>query len=502
MWRQEVNIGFDFLKARGKLRDGAAGLRRQAGVKRPGRFVRMPDDKNARAFARPGRSHRCGETSGHTPAPALISICLSEEHHMPGNSLETLELHLTGMAYGGEAFGREASGRMVFVPFALAGERVRVKVVEGHRSWARAQLTEILDPSSDRIEPRCRHFGACGGCHYQHIAYPRQVEEKASILRAQLQRLGGLSDPRVATPIPSACPWNTRNHIQFDLTPDGALGFHPWGVSPPNESRTVLPITECHLPEAPLNELWPRLTLDPESSIERVALRLGADDESMLVLHSAEPATAEAFIELPASVVWLDPSGVSVLAGSSYLPVEVSGVRFRVAAGSFFQIHTQLAAAMVQHVLSRLAPERTGHVLDLYAGVGLFSAFLAPAAGQVTAIELSPSASDDFRFNLDPYDNVSLYEASVEQALPELEGTFDAILADPPRAGLGQAVITQLTRLAPSQLVYVSCDAATLARDARSLTSAGFSLREITLFDLFPQTFHMETVSVWDRCSP
>jgi 23S rRNA (uracil1939-C5)-methyltransferase len=282
------------------------------------------------------------------------------------------------------------------------------------------------------------------------------------------------------------------------MAPDGALGFHPWSTASAGREASVLPITECHLPEPPLNDLWPHLTLDPQSGVERVALRLGSEDESMIVLHSGEPVSGEATIELPASVVWLDPSGPTVLAGSEALAFEVMGTRFGVSAASFFQVHTRLAGTMVQHVLARLDPGPAMHTLDLYAGVGLFSAFLAPSAGRVTAVEVAPSACDDFRVNLDAFDNVNLYEAPAEQALPEMPSPIDAVIADPPRAGLGQAVIGHVARLAPHRLVYVSCDAATLARDARWLQSAGFALREVTLFDLFPQTFHMETVSVWD----
>ena len=422
-----------------------------------------------------------------------------EARSMPRTSGEIIELTLTGMAYGGEAFAREASGRMVFVPFALAGERVRAEVIERHKSWARARLAEILDPSPDRIEPRCRHFRACGGCHYQHAAYSRQVEDKASIVRSQLQRLGGLADPPISAGVPSPSPWNTRNHIQFHLTPDGALGFQPWGVSSSDEEFPVLPISECHLPEPLLNDLWPRLVLDPESGVQRVALRLGADDEMMVTLQAAEPPSAEALVELPASVVWLDPSGASVLAGADHLPFKVAGLNFRVSADSFFQVHTSLAGDLARHVVAHLEPHPGDHILDLYAGVGLFSAFLASAGARVTAVELSPSACHDFRSNLDAYDRVGLFESSVEQALPELEGPFEAVVADPPRAGLGEFAIAELARLSPSRLVYVSCDPATLARDARSLMSAGFALREVKPFDLFPQTLHIETVSLWER---
>ena len=370
---------------------------------------------------------------------------------MPRTSGEIIELMLTGMAYGGEAFGRQASGRMVFVPFALAGERVRAEVIESHQSWARARLAEVLDPSPDRIEPRCRHFRACGGCHYQHAAYARQVEDKAAIVRSQLQRLGGLADPPISAGVPSPSPWNTRNHIQFHLTPDGALGFQPWGVSSSDEEFPVLPISECHLPEPPLNDLWPRLALDPESGIKRVALRLGAADEVMVTLQAAEPPSAEALVELPASVVWLDPSGVSVLAGADHLPFEVAGLNFRVSADSFFQVHTLLAGDLARHVVAQLEPNPGDHILDLYAGVGLFSAFLASAGARVTAVELSASACHDFRSNLDAFDGVGLYELSVEQALPELEGPFEAVVADPPRAGLGQFAIAELARLSPSR---------------------------------------------------
>jgi 23S rRNA (uracil1939-C5)-methyltransferase len=407
-------------------------------------------------------------------------------------SEERLDLRLEGMAYGGDAFGRDAAGRMVFVPFALPEERVAAQVIEAHAHWCRARLMEVLEPSADRITPRCQHFGVCGGCHYQHVRPPVQPAIKQAILRAQLARLGGFPDPPVLPAVPSPSPWNYRNHVQFSQTPDGRLGFLA------AHSHQSFPIEECYLPEATIGALWPALQIDPIAGLERVALRC-AGDEAQIIFHAEADPEVGLELDLRASAVWLSPSGTHNLAGNSALVFDVNRRLFRVHAASFFQVNSALTPTLVDLVLDGLQLRPGQTVIDLYAGVGLFSAFVAERGAQVVAIEQSSSACDDFVVNLDEFPAVSLYQASVEEALPALPVRPDAVVADPPRAGLGREVVTALTSHSPARLVYVSCNPSTLARDGRMLTDAGYHLEQVTPVDQFPQTFHIESVSAWSR---
>jgi len=411
----------------------------------------------------------------------------------PDRPHETLELTLTGMAYGGDAFGREPSGRMLFVPFALPGERVRVRVQEAHDRWARATLLEVLAPSPDRVPPRCRHFAVCGGCHYQHLSYAAQLRLKAEIVRSQLERLGGFESPPVEPTVPSPSPWNTRNHLQFSLSREGRLGFQAAG------SHRVVAIEECHLPDPSLADLWPRLDLAPIPGLLRVVLRSGADGETMIALEAETEPEVELALDLPASVVWVEPGGASVLAGVDRLMQDVLGRRFVVRAASFFQVNSSLTGDLVRRVLEALLPQSGETIFDLYAGVGLFSAFVAAAGARVVAVEESPEACADFEANLAEFDSVDLYESPVEVALPAIPARPDAVIVDPPRAGLEREALEALIACSPRRLVYVSCDPATLARDGKRLAQAGYHLERVTPIDLFPQTYHIETLSLWLR---
>ena len=407
---------------------------------------------------------------------------------------------LEKLTYGGEAMGRLPDGRAVFVPFALPGEQVCVRLVEEKRGHARAELMEVRVPSPERIAPRCKHFGACGGCHYQHMPYAVQLRAKESILCDQLQRIGCIESPPLRPIVPSPQEWHYRNHVQFHLSDEGKLGFVAAG-----NVATVIPISECHLPEAPLNDLWPQLAFDPGLNLDRVSLRLGVEGEMMLVLESPSPEPPELEIEADASVVHLYGEDAVVLAGEDSLAIAVKACQglpsreFRVSAASFFQVNTPMAAEMANCLLTILPVSPITILLDVYCGVGLFGAFFAPRVGRVIGIESSSSACGDFVVNLDEFDNVELYEAPAEDVLPALDVRPDIVIVDPPRAGLDRRVVDGILALSPKTLAYVSCDPSTLARDAARLIAGGYRLVQVTPFDLFPQTYHIESVSLFEK---
>jgi 23S rRNA (uracil1939-C5)-methyltransferase len=219
----------------------------------------------------------------------------------------------------------------------------------------------------------------------------------------------------------------------------------------------------------------------------------------MVVLESDDPEPVEMEVDLPVSVVHQGPGGTLVLGGDDHILIEVLGRPFRVSAESFFQVNTVMAEKMVTHLLENLDFGVQDTLIDAYCGVGLFSAFLAPKVAQLIGIEAHPQSCEDFAVNLDEFENVELYEASVADVLSSLELPPDILVADPPRSGLGRATLEGIQHLRPRSIVYVSCDPATLGRDARFLVEMGYRLRQVTPFDLFPQTYHIESISFWFR---
>jgi len=415
---------------------------------------------------------------------------------------------LDKLTYGGDAMGRLPDGRAVFVPFGLPGERVRIRLVQEKKNFARAELLEILEPSPQRITPKCEHFfvplspeggkgtgvRGCGGCHYQNLPYEAQLEAKTEILRDQLQRIGKIENPPVQPMVACPDPWNYRNHVQFHLTDDCKLGYVGAGFG---ASPSIIPVSECHLPEPSINVLWPQLEFEAGASFERISLRSGADDDLMLILESDNLEAPELELEAGISVVHLTDNDVLVMAGEDHIFMQVLERDFCVSAGSFFQTNTVMAEKMVRHLLDKLPlPAKT--ILDVYCGVGLFSAFLAPQCERLIGIEVSPSACEDFAVNLDEFDNVELYEGAAENVIPHLEVEQAIVLLDPPRSGVDKRALDGIRQLAPQVIAYVSCDPSTLARDAARLIAGGYHLVDFTPFDLFPQTYHIESISLFE----
>ena len=403
------------------------------------------------------------------------------------------EAIIQSLVYGGSGMGRLADGRAVFIPFTLPGEKVKARIKEEKKGFVMAEVLEILQPSSQRIRPRCPHYGMCGGCHYQHISYELQVVYKKEIFVEQLQRIGNIEIPIISQVVKSNEAWNYRNALQFHLSPNGKLGFER------SNSHDTLEIQECHLPCSALSETWPQLDFEFLPEIERVELRQGDDDEILLALYSQNSTPPEFETELPISAVHISPQGQIVLAGNDCLRISVLGKSLRVNAGSFFQVNHFIAENIISILLEKIRLTKEMVILDGYCGVGLFSVFLAPLVSRCLGVEVSSSACRDYALNLDANDNVELYEGSAEEVLPLLEVKPDLVVLDPPRSGIERRALAALVKMAPEQLVYISCNPATLARDAKHLIEAGYKLEESILMDMFPQTFHIESLNFFSK---
>lgn len=420
---------------------------------------------------------------------------------------DVITLDLTAIAHGGEAFGRH-EGKVVFVPYTLPSERVRARLVDDHERWARAELVEVLTADDDRVDPPCPYFGPglCGGCQWQHIRYERQLTLKQEIVADQLRRLGRLPDPPVRPTLSVGEPFAYRNHVQFAVHPEGKLGFARAG------SHEIIPIERCLLLHPLLDELHSALQFDEEEPgpalaewLQRLSLRAGVTTGQQLVLfegRSDEPPELE--VDLPVSCVFLARDGrLQPLIGPPYIEEQVTGRVYRVSATSFFQVNTAGAEVLVSLVRRYLDPQPNDTLLDAYCGVGLFGLALSDQVGHLIGIEEDPHACEDFAWNardLAP-ERVTLHEGPAAEVLAALDEPIDLAVVDPPRSGVGKEALQELTRLGPRRIVYVSCDPATLARDAKFLQAGGYELVEVQPIDLFPQTFHIESVSLWIRNS-
>lgn len=405
---------------------------------------------------------------------------------------ETFELELTGMAHGGSAIGRH-DGRTIFVPYAIPGEKIIARIVQDKLRFATAEVVRVIKQSEWRVEPRCPHFGAgkCGGCHLQHMDYAAQLEFKRQVVVDQLARIGGFHDVIVHPTIGSPDPWAYRSHVTFHATKNGELGF----IRTDNEH--IIPIEECHIIRPELLDLFYAVDLEGIDTLDRVRLQVGSDsDDITLILNTVDDEEPEIESDIPASINFITKDGIPVhLIGKDHLTYTVKGHTFRVTAGGFFQVNLAQAEALVDQVLTRLDLKGHERVIDLFAGVGLFTAFMAERANHVTSVESYPPAVSDADQNLDQFDNIDLIEGDVEDVLPELEGKFDAVVLDPPRAGLEGDALDALADLRPQKIIYVSCDLATFARDAKRLVAQGYTLLDVQPVDMFPHTASIELVA-------
>lgn len=386
-------------------------------------------------------------------------------------TVRTIELHLEDMAYQGAAIGRE-DGRVVFAEYGIPGEDVVVAIERDRKDHSLGRVVAVRTPSPERVDPPCPYFGVCGGCQWQHIRYEHQLVLKQHVVRQQLRRIGKFEDPPVSPTVPSPNQFGYRNHARFSVDGKGNLGY----ISRPGHGYRFIRIDRCLIMHPKINEVLGRL--QGKAFVKhQLMVRYGINTGELLV----HPDVSAIDPEIPS--------------GQRFYHESLLGHRFRISASSFFQTNTGVAERLVQLVLERIAPTGREVVVDAYAGVGTFAAFLAPRVARVIGIEEAPSAVDDARVNLDQFDNVEYVMAKVEQVLGKLAVRPDVVILDPPRVGCAPEALTGVLMLRPSRIVYVSCDPATLARDLRKLVDGGYRLLDVTPLDMFPQTYHIESVA-------
>lgn len=389
-------------------------------------------------------------------------------------------------------------GRVVFVPFTLPGEIVDLEVAELKGRFARGKLLGVRKASPKRLPAPCPHFGVCGGCHYQMLSLPDQLQLKAGIVREQLQRLGGFASTYDFKITASEKPLAYRNQVQFHPLPSGKLGLI--GA----DEVQAFPVERCLLPLEGIQQTWPLLELGEGHDLSRISFREDSRGEILTLLEGqqAEPPELETDLAISLAYKAKGVPGVYMLAGEDALLYRAHGKEFLVSPESFFQINLNVAESMLTHVLSLLPEGEISEILELYSGVGFFSKFLAERCRHLVAIEASASACYDFVDNLREANNVELYEGPVEGLLPSLAKQLarpQLVLLDPPRSGLKPDARKALLSMAPQQVIYISCDPSSLARDLKIFTAAGYSVDHVHAFDMFPQTCHVETVVLMSR---
>jgi len=402
------------------------------------------------------------------------------------------ELVLSDVGFGGDAVGRGDDGKAIFVPFALAGERVRVRIEVDHPRFARATLVDVLEPSPQRCAAPCRYYQHCGGCVYQHLEYGAEVAVKARQLPEVMRRVGGLGelpspDPVCASPV--VYGYRNRLRVEAFSSPDGegaarlAYGYCA------RDNTTFFEVDSCPLAAAPLNDLLRRAPLTEEG--RRNVLRQPRPAPLTLRL-AAEGSTALYFGHAPRRVPWLHERLLD-------RPVSVP-------LGSFWQVNSAVADPLVRCVAQWFSAQPTRTLVDAYSGVGTFSLAIGTAAQNRFLIESDADALQAAQYNHSQWDGLACRcrRATTEAVLPALLAECNrrrtTVLLDPPRQGCAAVAVRALCEFPVAQILYVSCNAATLARDAgRLVRQGGYGVSKLALFDMFPRTAHFETAMLLTR---
>lgn len=418
-----------------------------------------------------------------------------------------LSIKIDSLSFGGSGVGR-VSGKVVFVPYSAPGDELRVEITKEQKGFMEGEILELLFPSPIRKDPSCSYHSICGGCHWLHIPYSKQVKVKEEIYRDTLKRIGKI-DPSIVHPIqPAPLELNYRSRVQFKVC-ENKIGFYKRG------SHELVEINDCPLAHPLINRILKRLRdIWPHhmKSIERVDLNVSPSDEKGIVsiylkgrsgfdYKELFKALNEAIPEVTGLIIhWNKEEKVS---GSPYLFSKEGAFRFRASEGSFSQVNYHQNLNMKGYILSLAGLKGTETVLELYSGGGNFTIPLAAQAGKVIGVEVSASSITDALENarINNINNATFIKATAERGLQEIKNSklkiqnLDLVVMDPPRDGCSQQVIEGIASLKPKKIIYVSCNPSTLARDLGRFKTKGFEARSSKPFDMFPQTYHIESVT-------
>ena len=389
---------------------------------------------------------------------------------------EILRVEIEKVAHGGHFIARH-QGAVIFVRHAIPGEIVEVEITGLDKSFARADVKAVLEPSPDRVTPHCRYSGTCGGCDFQHIDIARQRNLKADVIAEQFARIAKMEIDIEVEEISSPLHWRTR--YAASTNERGEAGFKA------ARSNRVIPISSCPilLPEID----FPTLPFEEISSNQRLEVAIGSDgSRSIARMKERVGRTSERAVP-------------EIVEGAAELNYQVGDLNFRVSQSSFWQSNINAPQALVDAVITFADLKAGDHLLDLYGGVGLFAgaalSHIGPG-GRIDIVEGSASATRDAAFNFEGVSNVHIHTGDVVRALKKFKRA-DVVVLDPPRTGAGKDVIGELASLDVRTIVYVACDPAALARDTTYLNDMGFHLAELRAFDLFPMTHHIESIALF-----
>lgn len=419
-----------------------------------------------------------------------------------------LSIKIESLSFGGSGVGR-VSGKVVFVPYSAPGDELRIETTKEEKGFLEGDILELLSPSPIRTAPPCPYHSVCGGCHWLHIPYKEQVKAKEDIFKDTLRRIGKM-DPSIVLPIqPSPLELNYRSRVQFKVW-ENMIGFYK------RESHELVDINECPLAHPLINrilkglrEVWPHSL----KSIARADINISPSDEKGIVSIYLKERSSFDFKWLSNALNKTVPDVTGFIThwnkeekvyGSPYLFSKEGAFIFRASEGSFSQVNHHQNLNMKDYVLSLAGLKGTEPVLELYSGGGNFTIPLASQAGKVLAVEVSESSISDAFENarINTIDNVTFVKATAEKGLQEIcKGgvtpplQIDVVVVDPPRDGCSQKVIEGIAALKPEKVIYVSCNPSTLARDLARFKTLGYEARSSKPFDMFPQTYHIESVT-------
>jgi len=448
---------------------------------------------------------------------------LCEEPLLPGDypriQAVAIELVIDKIVYGGDGIGNY-NGVKVFVPYSAPQERLLVSIQVKKKDYYIGRIKEILEPSPFRVQPPCPYFFTCGGCHFQHLQYDYQLVVKKLIANEALQRIGKVSC-LASNPKPAPRQWHYRNKTQFPLSPPHKIGYFQ------RKTHQIVETEKCLLHPTIFDSIRrffknsikeaSETIYDEnrhEGNIRHIILRQGFNtDECLVIIVTKEERVKQAVYQ---ELIHLDGTNIvgivqninpiktnrvlgdkfRTLVGRGFYYEKILDKKFKIAAGSFFQVNTAQTETLAQMVLKFFQPQGSEEVLDLFSGVGTFAIILADFVKKITGVEINPIAVADARENLElnSIKNVEFFCQNAESALAKFN-QIDLVILDPPRKGLTSELIRSIVGLKPRRLCYISCNPTTLARDLAQFDQLGYEATEIELVDLFPQTYHIETVA-------